>query len=983
MAEVQGQVEAIFFEKGLGETVMLAIKVDKHTMKTTWKSAKNNPMKDRRRTQATVKPRIICLSLTQHKRKGAGDLEVMLHMLKPPSSKEDSKKDKEKDKDKDKDKDNVKSQHRATAVPAWQMGKTFKLEALSRIEGVAGDKDQRQFVLVFDVSGRHSTSVFTLSSTSRAERNALLSKILQLAHEYCSHEPALAGISVTPEDEAASTHSLSVAGSQAANGAPQDPSTQPSEEDSGTTTATQGAQPATEAPAADAKPKVVLSPEEENALALLMDSYVMSIEDAEALSNKLARELSALVAANVHAILGSEEMVEKVTKKLDTASAELQDLTESLAIFNVKLTHMRSDIETIEARNNKLEVQARNNRTLLKVLGELLEKLTLDDELLDRLEQPDFNERRLSATANAALELWRMLEAINGDGIDEELRHMRAVKERKMFMEQLRSSFVSQAATHMGRTIMNIISESLNAHKEPPVPGLNRYANNRQDNSELQRRLNLYSPVIGAIEKLDIDALPKLRDLYSSSMNALLRRKIRDYTMDMRASLKHEKVEKRSAADLVSKRAGSFTGFSVHSRAREGGSAAGSSDGGSATGEARIQECFRKMLRLFIPMLETEWQFCVEYLRYNPPAAKGAGGGTRRGPRRGESGSRGSSRRSSSDSFGLLEETVLEGSVRRVPMDEATTLKHQQPLLEGTQEDFLAVVDWAVKAERLLSISMIGDVDLVRRTVCGGNLSPFVAGLLNEVHTRLQLHFNKFLEEATSAIDKAESHGHVAKKGGSVAPFVTKFVPLAVRMEELLDDRPRDVVDTAYYKLVGAIFRSVDRLSNEQTKYADLFLLENYAAFMHGTGGLARKSPTLAKLQARAGEAYEAACARYIDGIIFKYLGVVLGFVAQVDEMLKGITPEEVSFQVGFSRADVRKLLKSELSGTSKYLSKMSKKIIKHVGSDSVLQPQLWRKCQERLLDKFRHMEKVMADCYPGEVVSPSTAEVKEMLKGV
>ncbi len=42
------------------------------------------------------------------------------------------------------------------------------------------------------------------------------------------------------------------------------------------------------------------------------DRYVMGIDEAEAFSERLKRELTALEAANVHAILESEPLVEEV-----------------------------------------------------------------------------------------------------------------------------------------------------------------------------------------------------------------------------------------------------------------------------------------------------------------------------------------------------------------------------------------------------------------------------------------------------------------------------------------------------------------------------------------------------------------------------------------------------------------------------------------------------------------------------------------------
>lgn len=60
-----------------------------------------------------------------------------------------------------------------------------------------------------------------------------------------------------------------------------------------------------------------------------------------------------LQAANVHAILESSPLVQKVQVRLNDSIGLIDDLDETLAIFDLKLRHMREDIAAIEARNNR------------------------------------------------------------------------------------------------------------------------------------------------------------------------------------------------------------------------------------------------------------------------------------------------------------------------------------------------------------------------------------------------------------------------------------------------------------------------------------------------------------------------------------------------------------------------------------------------------------------------------------------------------
>jgi septal ring factor EnvC (AmiA/AmiB activator) len=62
------------------------------------------------------------------------------------------------------------------------------------------------------------------------------------------------------------------------------------------------------------------------------------------------------------------------------------DLDENLKVFDMKLRHMREDIAAIEASNNALELQSRNNAQLLGALQGLLAQLELEPAVQRTLE---------------------------------------------------------------------------------------------------------------------------------------------------------------------------------------------------------------------------------------------------------------------------------------------------------------------------------------------------------------------------------------------------------------------------------------------------------------------------------------------------------------------------------------------------------------------------------------------------------------------
>lgn len=52
-------------------------------------------------------------------------------------------------------------------------------------------------------------------------------------------------------------------------------------------------------------------------------------------------------------------------------------------------------------------------------------------------------------------------------------------------------------------------------------------------------------------------------------------------------------------------------------------------------------------------------------------------------------------------------------------------------------------------------------------------------------------------------------------------------------MEQYIAGQSRDLVDQAYMKFVSIMFVTLEKLAQVEPKYADIFLIENYAAFQN------------------------------------------------------------------------------------------------------------------------------------------------------
>ncbi|XP_065628082.1 exocyst complex component SEC3A-like [Quercus suber] len=198
-------------------------------------------------------------------------------------------------------------------------------------------------------------------------------------------------------------------------------------------------------------------------------------------------------------------------------------------------------------------------------------------------------------------------------------------------------------------------------------------------------------------------------------------------------------------------------------------------------------------------------------------------------------------------------------------------------------------------------------------------------------------------------------------------------------MEQYIQGQSRDLVDQAYTKFVSIMFVTLEKIAQTDPKYADIFLLENYAAFQNSLYDLANVVPTLAKFYHQASEAYEQACTRHISVIIYTQFERLFQFARRIEDLMYTITPEEIPFQLGLSKMDLRKMLKSTLSGVDKSISAMYKKLQKNLTSEELL-PSLWDKCKKEFLDKYESFVQLVAKIYHPSENIPSVAEMRELL---
>uniref|UniRef100_A0A0E0R6Y7 Exocyst complex component Sec3 PIP2-binding N-terminal domain-containing protein n=1 Tax=Oryza rufipogon TaxID=4529 RepID=A0A0E0R6Y7_ORYRU len=633
---------------------------------------------------------------------------------------------------------------------------------------------------------------------------------------------------------------------------------------------------------------LVLQTEDEDTEALL-DTYIMAIGEAEAFSERMKRELVALESANVYALMETETVIEEVLEGLEIASICVEDFDEWLGIFNVKLRHMREDIQSIEWRNNKLELQSDSNVALIDELDKMLVLLQIPPEYEASLTGGSFDEGNMVKNIEACEWLTSAIKNLEASNLDPIY-----VREKRAEFVLLKCTFVRRASEFLRNYFPSLIDFMLNDKGNFSQRGQLQ----RPDHADMRYKCRTYARLLQFIKNLDKSCLMPLRKSYCHSLNLLIRREAREFSSELRAGSKASK----SSTPLFEGPASANQSISIT----------------DTTADA-----YCKMITS---------SFFAHFMCFDVAALAPSDGSDNNNPVA-VSEPPGSSAKpiNSSAELGVLNQFLQE-------------------LLDGIQEDFYAIVDWAFKLDPLSCISMHGITD------------RYLSGQKAE-----------FVDDACYQIEKYERN--VRQIG--VVPYIPRFSQLAARMEQYINGS-RDLVDQAYTKIVTIMFVTLEKIAQVEPKYVDIVLLENYAAFQHSLYDLANVVPTLAKYYHQASEAYEQACSRHINLVIYIHFEKLFQFARKIEELMYNMSPEEIPFQVGMSKVDFRKMLKSSLSGLDKTINAMYRKLQKNITAEELL-PSLWDKCKKEFLDKYATFLKLISKIYPSETVI-SVNEMKDTL---
>ncbi|KAJ3237799.1 hypothetical protein HDU78_003877 [Chytriomyces hyalinus] len=188
--------------------------------------------------------------------------------------------------------------------------------------------------------------------------------------------------------------------------------------------------------------------------------------------------------------------------------------------------------------------------------------------------------------------------------------------------------------------------------------------------------------------------------------------------------------------------------------------------------------------------------------------------------------------------------------------------------------------------------------------------------------TKIVLNFEQFVDDQIKEIEETKV---TFKKRIGILPCIRTFPKFVDHMEKCVDGRQgqaRSSVSSAYARIVKCIFDTLEALAKDHYESAKdsskgvddkeslnmhILNIENMHNFHAEIR--ARKIAGLEQFVKASKTLYDQNLDAYVKIVIRKPLGKILEFFEGVDNLLKSLAPEEVSFHLQFSKLALRDVL--------------------------------------------------------------------------
>ncbi|KAG7488858.1 hypothetical protein MATL_G00038950 [Megalops atlanticus] len=713
-----------------------------------------------------------------------------------------------------------------------------------------------------------------------------------------------------------------------------------------------------------------LNAREEQDIENMMEVCEYAISNAEAFAEKLSRELQVLDGANIQSIMASEKQVNILMQLLDEALAEVDTIEGKLSSYEEMLQSVKEQMDQISQSNRLIQLSSTNNLRLLDEINFLVNYMDLSKGHIRALQEGDLSSPKgIEACINASEALLQCMNVALRPGHDKLL----AVKQQQHLFNELRDSFSRRLTNHLNNVFVHQghdQSSSLSQHSaELMLPKHN----------VLHRDLLRYAKLMEWLKNTQREKYEGLTGTYVDYMTRLYEREIKDFFEVAKMKIAGTSKEGKKFATLPRKESalkqeteslhgssGKLTGStsSLNKLTVQGSSSRRSQsssllDMGNMSASdldvadrTKFDKIFEQVLSELEPLCLAEQDFISKFFKLQQHPSQGVPQGEM------------------SEAEGTVHSRLSSAGEHRHSMSEKDMVRlMMNNIFHCIEVELNSLIALGDKMDSFHSLYML--VKMSHHVWTAENVDPasYLSTTLGNVLVTVKRNFDKCISSQIRQMEEVK----ISKKSKvGILPFVTGFEEFAELAETIFRNAERrGDLDKAYVKLIRAVYMNVEKVASESLKTPrDVVLMEN---FHHIFSTLSRLKISCLETERReAKHKYTEHLQAYVITSLGQPLEKLNHFFEGVEaRVAQGVREEEVSYQLAFSKQELRKVIK-EYPGkeVKKGLDNLYKKVDKHLCEEENLLQVVWHSMQDEFIRQYKHFVGLIGRCYPGSGIT-------------
>ncbi|XP_075716031.1 exocyst complex component 1 isoform X5 [Rhinoderma darwinii] len=690
-----------------------------------------------------------------------------------------------------------------------------------------------------------------------------------------------------------------------------------------------------------------LNPREKQDIEFMMEGCEYAISNAEAFAEKLSRELQVLDGANIQSIMASEKQVNILMKLLDEALKEVDQIEGKLSSYEEMLQSVKEQMDHISESNHLIELSKANSETLLGEIEFLVNHMDLSKGHIKALQEADLSSSRgIEACTNAAEALLQCMSVNLQPGH----AMLQAVMQQQQMFRDLREQFARRLASHLNNVFVQ------QGHDQTSTLSVEITLPNHHP---FHRDLLRYSKLMEWLKTTEYARYEGLTKNYIDYIVRLYDREIRDFFEV--AKNKMTGVAKEGKKFGLHGSSGKLTGstsslnkLSVQSSGSRRSQSSSLLDMGNMSASdldvadrTKFDKIFEQVLSELEPLCLAEQDFISKFFNLSQHQSMArtpmgevddADGGV----------------------LSRLPNTNITASSEKEMIRQMMT--HIFRCIEPELNNLIALGD---KIDSFNSLYMLVKMSHHVWTAENVDSASFLSTTLGNVLVTVKRNFDKCI---TNQIKQMEDVKISKKSKVGILPFVSGFEEFAALAESIFRSAERrGDLDKAYTKLIRAVFINVEKVANESQKTPrDVVMMEN---FHHIFATLSRLKISCLETEKReAKHQYNDHLQSYVIYSLGHPLEKLNIFFEGVKaRVAQGIGYDEVSYQLAFSKQELRKVIKDYPGKeVKKGLDNLYKKVDKHLCEEENLLQVVWHTMQDEFIRQYKHFEGLIEKCYTG-----------------